>query len=99
MKRIIALLLIALTAPSLALAQQKKTQIPTVPEPRIYRGVADPNAPPDPQTLADTRWFEVFRDERLQALIREALVHNYDLREAVARVDLARANLGITRSE
>ncbi len=99
MKRIIALLLVALMLPSLALAQQKKNQIPTVPAPPIYRGVPDPNAPPDPQTLADTRWFEVFRDERLQALIRDALVHNYDLREAVARVDLARANLGITRSE
>jgi multidrug efflux system outer membrane protein len=32
-------------------------------------------------------------------LIHEALIHNYDLREAVARIDLARANLGLTRSE
>jgi multidrug efflux system outer membrane protein len=32
------------------------------------------------------------------ALIKVALVQNYDLRDAVARVDEARANLGITRS-
>jgi len=31
-------------------------------------------------------------------LIRTALQQNYDLRDAVARVDAARANLGITRS-
>ena len=41
---------------------------------------------------------QVFSDEQLQELIRTALVQNYDLRDAVARVDAARANLGITRS-
>src|SRR5215204_3817476 len=53
----------------------------------------------DPQTLADVKWFEVFRDEKLQALIREALTYNYDLRESVARIDEARASLGITKSD
>ncbi len=32
-------------------------------------------------------------------MIRTALVQNYDLRDAVARVEAARANLGITRSD
>jgi multidrug efflux system outer membrane protein len=32
-------------------------------------------------------------------MIRAALLHNYDLREAAARVDQARANYGITRSD
>src|SRR5262249_50707465 len=41
----------------------------------------------------------VFKDEQLQELIRSALVNNYDLQQAVARVDAARANLGITRSD
>ena len=41
----------------------------------------------------------MFNDERLQGLIRTALVANYDLRDAVARVDAARANLGITRAD
>ena len=41
----------------------------------------------------------MFKDEKLQELVRTALVENYDLRDAVARVDAARANLGITRSK
>src|SRR5580693_5017322 len=49
-------------------------------------------------SLADLKWFELFHDERLQALIKTALIQNYDLRDAVARVEEARANLGITRS-
>ncbi len=71
---------------------------PGVPAPTVYRGVPNPAAPPDPQTLADTKWFDVFKDDKLQDLIRQALVSNYDLREAVARVSQARANYGITRS-
>ena len=40
-------------------------------------------AAPDPTSLADLKWFEVFKDERLQEMIRTALVENYDLRDAV----------------
>lgn len=98
MKRALILILVATLSANLSLGQ-KKSQIPKVPTPPVYRGVVDPSAPPSPQTLADTKWFEIFRDQQLQELIREALNHNYDLREAVARVDLARANLGLTRSE
>ena len=53
----------------------------------------------DGQSIADLKWFEVFSDEQLQELIRTALVQNYDLRDAVARVDQARANLGITQAD
>ena len=49
-------------------------------------------------SLANLKWFEVFKDDRLRELIRVALVQNYDLRDAVARVEEARASLGITRS-
>jgi multidrug efflux system outer membrane protein len=52
----------------------------------------------DVASIADFKWFEVFKDEQLQELIRVALAQNYDLRDAIARVDAARANLGITRS-
>ncbi|HEV8037742.1 MAG TPA: efflux transporter outer membrane subunit [Bryobacteraceae bacterium] len=52
----------------------------------------------DPASLADLKWWDVFKDEQLQELERTALVQNYDLRDAVAHVDAARANLGITRS-
>src|SRR5436190_14486773 len=98
MKRLLVILLVVSLSPAITLAQ-KKDQVPTVPTPAVYRGVADPNAPPDAQNLADTKWFDLFHDEKLKELIRESLIHNYNLREAVARVDLARANLGITRAD
>lgn len=98
MKRAFILMLVVTFSANISFGQ-KKSQIPKVPTPPVYRGVADPSAPPSPHALADTKWFEIFRDQKLQELIREALNHNYDLREAVARVDLARANLGLTRSE
>ncbi len=56
---------------------------------------------PDSQaaSFADLKWWEVFRDEELQGLIKTALEQNYDLRGAVTRIEMARANLGITRSD
>ena len=75
----------------------QKYQRPQVQTPATYRG--DPAPQPDPQTLANLKWFDVFKDEKLQELINEALTHNYDLREAVSRIEAARANLGITRSD
>jgi multidrug efflux system outer membrane protein len=50
-------------------------------------------------SFADLKWWEVFKDPDLQQLIKTALQQNYDLRDAVARVEEARANLGITRSD
>ena len=95
MKRLVAsLLMIFLTC---AYAAGQKYQRPAVQTPTVHRG--DTATQPDPQTLANLKWFDVFQDERLQELIREALTYNYDLREAVARIDAARANLGITRSD
>src|SRR5499426_3732151 len=72
---------------------------PIVQPPSVFRGTADPVAASDPSSLADLRWFEVFKDEQLQELIQTALVNNYDLHQAAARTIAARANLGITRSE
>jgi NodT family efflux transporter outer membrane factor (OMF) lipoprotein len=70
---------------------------PTVKVPASFRA-PEPLPPPQAASLADLKWFEVFKDEKLQALVRTALEQNYDLREAVSRVEQARANLGITRS-
>ena len=72
-------------------------QRPPVTTPGVFRG--SPTPTPDTQSFADLKWFEVFSDEQLQELIRTALVQNYDLRDAVARVDAARANLGITQAD
>jgi multidrug efflux system outer membrane protein len=49
-------------------------------------------------SLADVPWFEVFQDPTLQALIREALANNLDLRAAAARVEEARARAGVVKS-
>ena len=50
-------------------------------------------------SLADLKWGQVFKDDQLQELIRTVLAQNYDLRDAVARVEAARAEFGITRSD
>jgi multidrug efflux system outer membrane protein len=94
---VIAGMLIASMAQTIAFAQ-KNNELPKGATPAVYRGVADPTAQPDPQTLADAKWFEVFKDGKLQALINEALLHNYDLRAAAANIDEARAIYGLNRS-
>jgi multidrug efflux system outer membrane protein len=95
MKRVVLSLLLVCTFHTYVVCQ--KYQRPKVQTPTVFRG--DTATQPDPQSLADEKWFELFKDEKLQELIREALANNYDLREAVARIDAARANYGIVRSD
>ncbi len=45
-------------------------------------------------SLADLPWWQVFKDPVLQDLMRAALTNNYDLKQAVARVEQAR-NLAV----
>jgi outer membrane protein, multidrug efflux system len=68
---------------------------PNVPIPAIHRGVV---GAPAPESLADLPWWELFKDPVLQELTREALNSNYDLRTAAARVEEARAQIGVVRS-
>lgn len=56
-------------------------------------------SPADASSLADLPWWEVFEDEALQRLMSEALAGNYDLQIAVARIEQARAVLGVARSQ
>jgi NodT family efflux transporter outer membrane factor (OMF) lipoprotein len=72
-------------------------QRPSIPAPSNFRA---PEGTPtaDPTSVGDLKWFEVFKDEKLQELERTALAQNYDLRDAVARVEAASAQLGVTRS-
>ncbi len=70
---------------------------PPIQVPETFRA-PEPLSPEKAASLAELKWFEVFQDEKLQDLIRTALAQNYDLRSAVANVEAARANLGITRS-
>src|SRR6266446_4470125 len=77
---------------------QKKYQRPLVKTPDTFRG-ADSSSASDQTSIGDLKWFEVFKDEELQKLVRTAMVQNYDLRAAVARINAARANLGLARSD
>jgi outer membrane protein, multidrug efflux system len=77
---------------------KKKYQRPRIVAPDALDRSAPPTQP-DPKAIADLKWFEIFKDEKLQELVHEALVYNYDVREAVARVDAARANLGIAKAD
>ncbi|HET8783524.1 MAG TPA: efflux transporter outer membrane subunit, partial [Pyrinomonadaceae bacterium] len=95
MKRILVVLLWSSFVSPYALGQSNRK--PQVPTPTVFRG--DTATQPDPQSIGDMKWFELFKDEKLQDLIRDALTNNYDIRQAIARIDAARANLGITRSE
>jgi multidrug efflux system outer membrane protein len=72
---------------------------PAITPPPVFRGSSDNAASASAASLADLKWFEVFEDERLQELIRTALVRNYDLRAAVVRLDAARANVGVARAD
>ena len=98
MQRLVVILLITCLASTYAAGQKKQhPQVPQVPTPATFRG--ETTTQPDANSLANLKWFELFQDQKLQGLINDALAHNYDLREAVARVDAARANLGLARSQ
>ena len=68
---------------------------PKIQIPDNHRGVV---GAPAAESLADLPWWELFRDPVLQELTRESLRYNFDLRIAAARVEQARAQIGITRS-
>jgi multidrug efflux system outer membrane protein len=75
---------------------QKKYQRPPVKTPDSFRGRE--TTAPEAKSIGDLQWFDVFKDEELRKLVRTAIAQNYDLRLAVARIDAARANLGLSRS-
>jgi multidrug efflux system outer membrane protein len=96
MKYTVALLAFLLTA----CAAGPNYHRPVVQIPQGFRepGTVAPLPASQAESLADLKWFEVFKDDKLQDLIRIALEHNYDLRFAIVNVEAARASLGITRS-
>jgi NodT family efflux transporter outer membrane factor (OMF) lipoprotein len=70
---------------------------PSVSTPPQFRGPGD--QPATPESLADTKWFDLFQDDVLTQLITTALDQNHDLRIAADRVIEARAQLGLQRSQ
>jgi outer membrane protein, multidrug efflux system len=73
---------------------------PIVAVPSSYRGMApEQGAQTQTAPLGDQKWWDIFQDEQLRALIRTALAQNYDLRIAGSRVLEAQAQLGIIRAD
>ena len=54
---------------------------------------------PEKGEQLDEQWRKRFDDSTLNALVQEALIANRDIAAAVARVDYARAQLGVARAE
>lgn len=71
---------------------------PSATVPTEFRGVSRDASIAEAASLGDQKWWDVFRDEQLQSLIRTAIQQNYDVRIAATRVLQAQAQLGITRS-
>ncbi len=67
--------------------------------PAAYRGEG-PDIPTQPAEVSfgDLKWFEVFKDGKLQELIKIALQENYDVQIAAQRVLQAREQVTIQRS-
>jgi outer membrane protein, multidrug efflux system len=69
---------------------------PNVAAPPVFRGPSDTA---QQASFADLPWWEIFHDETLTALIKTALVNNYDLAAAVARVEQANQVAALARSQ
>jgi multidrug efflux system outer membrane protein len=68
---------------------------PAVDTPPDFRGAMQPATEP---SLGERGWWQLFPDEALQALLREGLAANYDVRVAATRILDARAQVTIARS-
>src|SRR5580693_8177705 len=72
---------------------------PAVQSPTVFHGPEQSQqSEAQSGSFADLPWWQVFHDPQLQELIRTALKQNYDLQLAVERVNAARAQVGIVRS-
>lgn len=86
----------------LALALLSLAGCATIPELRTLKTDL-PSAWPQgaDQTVARVApdWWKAFGDPQLDSLIQQALAHNSDIRLAAARIEEARANLGLARAD
>ena len=72
---------------------------PAVQTPTAYRDLSEnPQVQAQAASYADLPWWQVFQDPQLQELIRTALKQNYDLLLATERINAARAQVAVTRS-
>src|SRR3984957_4103554 len=74
-----------------------KYKRPTVDVPQEYR-VPAPEQAAQTSSLGNEQWWQMYQDPGLTQLIHTAIVQNYDVRIAAARVLEAQAQVGITRA-
>jgi multidrug efflux system outer membrane protein len=90
-RRVLAVVLTVVAGSGCAIGPNyRRPELPTPPE---FRDRAAEDA-----SLADLPWWEVFGDEQLVLLIREALANNRDLAVAVANVEQSRYLAALPRS-
>jgi multidrug efflux system outer membrane protein len=92
--RLVTIALLALVASACTVGPNYHRPAVTVPQ--TFRG-ASAAAPATAASFGDERWWDIFQDPQLQALIRSALKQNYDVRIAATRILQAQAQLGIAR--
>jgi multidrug efflux system outer membrane protein len=90
---VVAALLLGVAAAGCAIGPDYRR--PPVTEVQTFRG----QPAPDPASLADLPWWDLFEDPILKNLIQEALASNYDVRIAAARIQEARAQVGAARAQ
>jgi multidrug efflux system outer membrane protein len=71
---------------------------PVVQTPAFRDLSENPQVQAQTASYANLPWWQVFQDPQLQELVRTALKQNYDLQLATERINGARAQLAITRS-
>ncbi|MBQ7951772.1 MAG: efflux transporter outer membrane subunit [Alistipes sp.] len=78
----------------LLVACNPKLQQPTVivPQKYLYGGYGD-------SITLEKEWWKIFRDTTLNRLINTALQSNYDLKSAVSKIEEAKANMKVVRSQ
>ena len=69
---------------------------PDVSAPTNFRGTG---AQSQQSSLADLPWWEIFKDNTLKQLVTTALINNYDIAAAAARVEQARQAAKQAQSE
>lgn len=96
MKRLIAApaLVVLLTSCTVGPNYQR----PNVPTAPAYRGADNTTAATTPASIADEKWWDLFKDPALQELVRTALKQNYDLQIAASRIIQAQQQVTISRS-
>jgi multidrug efflux system outer membrane protein len=93
MRRIIPIVCIAVTLAGCTVGPNYKRPAMT-PPPAFRAGEPQPTE----VSLGDAKWFDIFQDDVLRDLIRDALAANYDVRIAAQRVLEAEGQVSVTRS-